>query len=298
MPRVLNHKGCLLSYTVRGEGPPVLFIQGVGVHASGWTRQIDALAARFTCVAFDNRGLGLSQPRGCPITVPQMADDALAIMDALGWHAAHVVGHSLGGLIAMHLARTARRRVASLALLCTFARGKAATPLSPWVLWTGLRTRIGTRRQRRFAFLRLVMPPAVLAGADRDALADELAPIFGHDLGVEPPVTMAQLRAMRAYDATPHLSEFADLPTLVVSAAHDRIAAAAVGRAFAARIPGARYVELANAAHGATIQCADAVNALLLEHFSGQRVQGARYTGDQTLGVNEPLAPVVSTTHD
>jgi pimeloyl-ACP methyl ester carboxylesterase len=268
MTRTLTHRGCNLSYTVRGEGPPVLFIQGVGVHGDGWTPQVDALAERYRCVSFDNRGMGRSQPPGCRIRVEQMADDATAIMDALRWESAHVIGHSLGGLIALHLALNARARVRSLSLLCTFARGRDATPLSWWVLWTGLRTKIGTRRQRRFAFLELVMPPAILQAADRDALAARLGPIFGHDLGEEPPITMKQLSAMRAYDATDRLGELAGLPTLVVSAAHDRIAAAKVGRALAAGIQSARYIELADASHGATIQCAVEVNELLLDHIA------------------------------
>jgi pimeloyl-ACP methyl ester carboxylesterase len=267
MTATVSHKGCTFSCTVRGQGPPVLFIQGVGVHASGWTPQIEALAGQFECVSFDNRGLGRSQPRGCAITVAQMADDAAAIMDALGWTSAHVVGHSLGGLVALHLALTARARVRSLALLCTFARGRDGTPITP-VLWTGLRTKIGTRRQRRHAFLELVMPRGLLRTADRDALAERLAPIFGHDLADAPAVTMAQLSAMRAYDASGRLHELAGLKTLVVSAAHDRIARPTVGRAMAAAIPGARYVELPDAAHGATIQCATEINAMLVEHVS------------------------------
>ncbi len=266
MTFTVTHKGCNLSCSVRGDGPPVLFIQGVGVHASGWAPQIDELAARYQCVSFDNRGLGSSQPRGCAITVEQMAEDAAAILDALRWESAHVVGHSLGGLVALHLALTARARVRTIALICTFARGRDGTPFSS-VLWTGLRTKIGTRRQRRRAFVELVMPPDVLRSGDRDALAERLAPVFGHDLGVEPPVAMAQLGAMRAYDATPRLGRLEGLPALVVSAAHDRIASAAAGRAMASRIPGARYVELPNAAHGAPIQCAAEVNALLAEHF-------------------------------
>jgi pimeloyl-ACP methyl ester carboxylesterase len=266
MTKTVAHKGCELSYRVDGAGAPVLFIQGVGVHGSGWTPQVDVLAGRFQCVTFDNRGLGSSQPPGCPITVEQMANDAEAVMDAVGWHSAHIVGHSLGGLVALHLALSARPRVRSLSLLCTFARGRDATPLSWWVLWTGLRTRIGSRRQRRHAFLRLVMPGHVLQTVDRDELAERLAPIFGHDLGVEPPITMKQLSAMRAYDATPRLAELAGLRALVVSAGHDRIAAPAVGRALASRIPGARFVRLADASHGATIQCSSEVNELLLEH--------------------------------
>jgi pimeloyl-ACP methyl ester carboxylesterase len=268
MTLMVRHKGCGLSYSVQGEGPPVLFIQGVGVHASGWTPQVDALAARYQCAAFDNRGLGRSQPRGCAITVDQMADDAAAILDALAWTSAHVVGHSLGGLVALQLALSAPAKVRSLSLLCTFARGRDATPLSWWVLWTGLRTKVGTRRQRRSAFLKLVMPPAILHAADRDELAERLAPIFGHDLGVEPPVTMKQLSAMRAYDARARLRELDGLPALVISAAHDRIATPKLGRALATGIGRARYVELASASHGATIQCAADVNALLVEHLA------------------------------
>jgi pimeloyl-ACP methyl ester carboxylesterase len=263
----VEHRGCRLAYWTRGDGPPVLFVQGVGVHGCGWRPQADGLAGRFRCVWFDNRGVGQSQPIGEPVTVDQMADDARAVLDAAGCASAHIVGHSLGGLVALNLALAARSRVRSLSLLCTFARGKDATRLSLAMLWTGLRTRIGTRRMRRRAFLELVLSPGELATADRDALADELAPVFGHDLADHPSIEMAQLRAMGRYDATPRLGELAGLATLVVSAAHDRIARPASGRAIAAGIPGARYVEIADAAHGLPIRQAERVNAVLAEHI-------------------------------
>jgi len=272
----IEHRGCRLTYAVRGEGPPVLLIQGVAVHGDGWGPQVDALSTQYRCLSFDNRGMGRSQPLGCPVSVAQMAEDALVLMDAQGWGAAHVVGHSLGGLVALHLALTTRARVQSLALLCTFARGRDATRLSLAMLWAGLRTRLGTRRQRRHAFLRIVMPPEALAGADRDALAARLAPIFGHDLADHPPVAMKQLAAMRAYDAAPRLGELAGLRTLVVSASHAPIAPPALGRELAAGIPGARHVEFPEASHGAPIQCADRVNALLMEHLGQGRPPEAR----------------------
>jgi pimeloyl-ACP methyl ester carboxylesterase len=197
-----------------------------------------------------------------------MAEDALVLMDAQGWESAHVVGHSMGGLIAQHLALSARQRVRSLSLLCTFARGRDVTQPSLWMIWTGLRTRIGTRRQRRYAFLKLVLPPETLAKADRDALAERLAPIFGHDLADQPSVAMKQLAAMGHYDATPRLGEIAGLPTLVVSAFHDRIARPELGRALAARVPEARYLEIADAAHGVPIECPEQINKMLLEHLA------------------------------
>ena len=273
---VVEYLSCPLAYTVRGEGPPVLLIQGVGVHGDGWTPQTDALAGRFRCLTFDNRGMGRSVPAGAPVTVEGMAGDALAVMDAVGWTSAHVVGHSLGGPVALQMALSEPGRVRSLSLLCTFARGADATRLSAWMLWVGLRTRIGTRAMRRNAFLQLVMPPGALAGGDHAALAARLAPLFGHDLADSPAVAMKQLRALAAYDATARLGELAGTPTLVLSASHDPIAPPRSGKALAAGIPGARYVEFAHASHGLPIQCAGEVNPLLAQHLdAAERSFGA-----------------------
>ena len=261
------HVGCQIAYQVQGSGPPAIFIQGLGVHGSAWAPQISVLAARYECLSFDNRGLGASQPLGARLTIEQMAEDTLALMDAQGWASAHVIGHSMGGLIALQVALSARERVRSLVLLCSFPRGRDAVGFSPAMLWTWLRTFIGTRRRRRSAFLETVMPRAALSGSDLARMAMELAELFGHDLADWPPVSIRQLWAMVRYDATPRLQELAGLPTLVASAAEDRVARPEGGRALAARIPGARFVEIPNAAHGAAIQHAARINALLMEHF-------------------------------
>ncbi|MDB6028350.1 MAG: putative hydrolase [Verrucomicrobiales bacterium] len=264
----LEYHGCRLAYTVTGSGTPVLFIQGTGVHGNGWMPQVEALAAQYNCISFDNRGMGGSQPIGCSITVEQMADDVIALMDAQGWDSAHIVGHSLGGLIALQLAIANRARVRSLSLLCTFAKGSLVTQFSWPMFWRGLRTYIGTRRMRRRAFLEMVMPHEMLASTDSEKLAASLAPLFGHDLADHPPVVMKQLAALRRYDATSKLSTLAGLPTLVVSATQDCVAKREFGQAIAAGIPGSRYVEIPKAAHGVTIQCADRINSLLRDHFS------------------------------
>jgi pimeloyl-ACP methyl ester carboxylesterase len=230
--------------------------------------QVEELAGQYRCLTFDNRGMGASQPIGTRLTVEQMAEDARVLVDAAGWQNAHVVGHSLGGLIALHLALTAPQQVRSLSLLCTFARGREVTRPTPWMVWTGLRSRVGTRRSRRRAFLEMVVTPQELAHADRDELGRRLAPIFGHDLADQPPIVMKQLSAMGAYDATPRLAELRRVPTLVVSAARDRIAPPRLGRALAAGIPGSRYVEIPEAAHGVPIADPARVNALLRAHLA------------------------------
>ena len=152
--------------------------------------------------------MGGSQPLTLPLTVEQMADDALALLTCQGWDSAHVVGHSLGGPVALELALSAPERVRSLALLCTVARGRDATRLSRRMLWLGLRSSLGTRRMRRRAFLEIVMPPGAVASSKAEELAARLAPLFGHDLAEQPPVAMRQLRALRAYDASTRLGRW------------------------------------------------------------------------------------------
>lgn len=244
-----------------------MFIQGVGVHGRGWMPQVATLRERFHCLSFDNRGIGASQPAGATITVEQMAQDTLWLMSRVGWDAAHVVAHSLGGPVALEMALTEPQRVRSLALLCTVARGRDATRLTRRMLWLGLRSRIGSRRSRRRAFLQIVMPSAALEGVNTDELAVELESLFGHDLADQPHVAMKQLSALRAFDATQRLAELVSMPTLVVSGAHDPIAPPQFGRVLAAGISGARYVELADASHGLTIQHAATINKLLEEHL-------------------------------
>lgn len=266
--RTLSHRGCPLAYDLRGSGPPVLFIQGVGVHGDGWRPQTDPLSERFACLSFDNRGMGRSQPAGGEITVDQMADDARAILDDVGWDSAHVVGHSLGGLVATQLALLIPRRMRSLTLMCTFASGRRAAPLTFRMMWLGMRTRIGTRRMRRRAFLRLVMPAQAVAGQDADALTGQLADVFGHDLADQPPVVSAQLKAMRRSDAAPRLGELAGIPTLVMGGEHDPIAPPRVIRVLADGIPGAIYQNFPDASHGLPIQFAAEVNARLENHLN------------------------------
>lgn len=264
-PHIAHHLGCPIAYDVVGSGPVVLMIQVVGAAGSAWLPQVEGLASRFTCITFDNRGMGRSRPAGRPITVEQMADDARAVLDHAGVSAAHVVGHSLGGLVAQHFAAAHPLRTKTLALLCTFATGKDAAPLTARMMWLGLRTRLGTRRMRRRGFLQLVMAPGTVP-ANADALAAQMAPLFGHDLADQPPVVNEQLKAMRRA-AVPNFAVMTSIPTLIATGVHDPIAPPRVAVKLRASIPHSRYAEFPDASHGLPIQHANRVNALLAEHF-------------------------------
>jgi pimeloyl-ACP methyl ester carboxylesterase len=140
------------------------------------------------------------------------------------------------------------------------------TGLSRKMLWLGIRTRVGTRRWRRLAFLQMVLSPDYLATHNRDQIALDLAPLFGHDLGDTPPVVMKQLAALKRFNATARLAELASIRTLVVSAQHDIIFPPRCGRALAEAIPGSYFLEVPFAAHGVTIEHADVINRALAEH--------------------------------
>lgn len=263
----LRRPDATIAYSVSGQGPPVLFIQGAGVPGIGWTPQITALSPLFCCASFDNRGIGESTAGA--VTVPDMVGDAVAVLDDLGWESAHLVGHSIGGVLAHQLALDCRPRVRSLALLCTFSRGKEAASLSPWIAWVGLRSRVGTRAARRRAFLEILLSDAERAGLDLDAEAERYGAFFGRDLADQPPVVTQQLMAMARHDARARLGELAGLPTLVLAGAEDRLARPAFNRDLAERIPGARFLEVPGAAHGLPLSMPELTNQRLTEHLRG-----------------------------
>lgn len=269
--RTIARDGLGIAYTRTGDGPPVLLVQGVGVIGSGWRPQTEQLRQSFTVITIDNRGIGASTLDDRQLTIEDMAADVLAVADAEGIDRFHLSGHSMGGLIAQQVALTARARVISLALLCTFLKGRQGTTLAPAMMLTAVRARVGTPTMRRRAFVELVMPKAYLSTVDRDQLCGDLGGIFGRDLADQPPIIMRQLNAMGRYDASSQLHTLEGIPTLIVSGAHDCIARPAYGRALAAAIPASRYVEFEDAGHALTIQRARDVNKLLEELFSSAR---------------------------
>ena len=107
--------------SVRGSGPPLYLVHGIGSRKEQWNPLIDALADEFTCVSFDLRGHGESPIPDTPYRLDQLVDDLEALRATLGHERIHVAGHSLGGMIGPAYARAHPVRVASLGLLSTAA---------------------------------------------------------------------------------------------------------------------------------------------------------------------------------
>ena len=112
-----------------GSGPPLLLIQGLGYARWGWEPVLEPLARSFDVLSFDNRGVGESEVPAGPYTAAELAADAVQVLDEAGVEHAHVVGTSLGGMIAQELALDYPERVEKLVLACTTPGGAKAFPM-------------------------------------------------------------------------------------------------------------------------------------------------------------------------
>jgi pimeloyl-ACP methyl ester carboxylesterase len=244
MPYTTSSDGTRIHYEVHGAGDPVLLIMGLGSNAYGWHRTIPWLSEHYQAIAFDNRGTGRSDvPRG-PYTVAQMADDTAAVLDAAGHERAHVIGASLGGMIAQRLATAHPRRLRSLVLVCTTPGGPQATRASGQVTAALTQTAedpsAAYRRNAWFLYgadTRTYHPERI----EEDIAARAKIPTKGTGY-------FGQLQAAMRHDAWDELPAIA-VPTLVVHGDADLLIPTANGERLAERIPGARLVLIPGAGH-------------------------------------------------
>lgn len=118
-----------IAWERHGTGPPLLLIHGLGYARWGWEPVVEPLARRFDVILFDNRGIGESDAPPGPYTVASMAKDAVQVLDEAGVDRAHILGTSLGGMVAQELALAWPERVDRLVLACTTPGGPKAFPM-------------------------------------------------------------------------------------------------------------------------------------------------------------------------
>ncbi len=268
---ILKAKDVDLYYEVSGAGDPVIFIQGVGVVGRGWSPQVKELSEKFQAITFDNRGIGQSVNRSGDLTIESMVTDTVALLDHLQLKSAHIVGHSMGGTIAQEFAIQHPERVKSLSLLCTFSQGRQAIQMNSRIFWLGLRTRVGTKKMRRKAFLEILYSKKFLSGVDSfDLLSAQTGSIVGRDLADSPKIILRQLKALSRHDSSEKLSKLVGIRTIVVSSKEDPIAKPKFGQDLARRIPNAKYLEIEDASHGIVLERPQEVNKILSNFINGK----------------------------
>ena len=100
-----------VDFSIAGSGPPIIFVHGIGGRRSGWDEIVRRLRKDFTCVTYDLRGHGLSPIPPVPYSLDELVEDLEALHTRLGLDKAHIIGHSLGGMIAPAYARAYPDRV-------------------------------------------------------------------------------------------------------------------------------------------------------------------------------------------
>jgi pimeloyl-ACP methyl ester carboxylesterase len=228
----------------RGQGPDVLLLCGLGDPIEVWQPQLDALSDRYRLTAFDNRGVGRTKltARGC--SAATMADDAAAVVRAMGIPAAHVMGFSGGSAMAQELALRHPDLVRSLVLMSTYARADAHFR-SALTFWRWMVESAPGERAAFEAFFLWIYTPRAHENGMVDELIDE-ALEFAHPQSVEE--FQAQLDVFLAHDTFDRLGEIR-VPTLVLAGEVDIITPPRQGRLVADRIPGAEFEVLPGEAH-------------------------------------------------
>jgi pimeloyl-ACP methyl ester carboxylesterase len=243
-----------LCYETFGERthPTVLLIMGFGVQMLGWDAAFcNALAARgFYVVRFDNRDIGLSTQcsDGEPYTLEDMALDAVALLDALQVASAHIVGASMGGMIAQLMAIHHPTRVRSLTSIMsnTGAPGVGwPRPEAFWVLTTRAPTERAPFVDHMVQVIRAIESPAYRA--EEDVVRTRIA--AGYDRSYKPAGVARQARALMAASSREEALATLDVPTLVIHGEADALVQCDGGQATARVVPNARLLLVPGMGH-------------------------------------------------
>jgi pimeloyl-ACP methyl ester carboxylesterase len=235
-----------IEYYIEGSGPPLLMIMGFGGSADSWGRPfIDELNLHFTTIRFSNRGTGQSTKPTDTFTIRTMADDAKNLLDVLEIQRPHVLGISMGGMIAQEFALNYPERVNGFVLGCTSASAARGTPASGETLGKLAPNPQLSREQVIQNFFEVVCSPDFIArgqaflGTMTQQALERPTPV--ETLG-------KQMMAIQQHDTLDRLSEV-KAPTLVLHGEEDALLPRANGDQVHAALPGSEYVTIPVVGH-------------------------------------------------
>lgn len=243
----------MISFIRKGQGEPVILLHGIGGGARSFQHQVDGLSDQFDCVAWDAPGYGQSVQ--LPSTTFETLSASLAqLLDSLGLKSAHLVGHSLGGMIAQDFVARYPTRVRSLVLSCTspaFGRSDGdwqkqfiSARLDP--IERGMTMEENARE----------LLPSLMTNAKPEDVALAIACMAE----VPIPTYRAVVHCLVTFDRRASLPTIA-VPTLVLASENDRAAPAPVLEKMASKIPGALYRCLPQSGHLVNLEDRQAFNA-------------------------------------
>lgn len=261
-----------LYYEEQGSGDPLLLIMGLAADSQAWLFQVPEFAQHYRTITFDNRGVGRSAKPAGPYTIHEMADDALAVLDHLGVEKAHVVGVSMGGMIAQELVLRHPDRVRGLVLACTYPEPSAdieaqrtftVSQLGGSVTASG-EVEIDIKAIDPMQFFQQLLPQVFNQEFIMKDLG-KLMQVFSGALqyGFSLEAILGQVSAVMGHRATDRLHGIA-APTLVITGDADRLIPPSNSEILAQHIPGAKLVKIPGGSHGFNFETPDVFNREVL----------------------------------
>ena len=258
--------GISLFYERHGAGEPVLLIQGMsGTHLAWGDAFLAGLGENVEIVTYDHRGVGTSTPQDQPFAIAQLADDAAGLLDALEWERAHVLGISMGGMVAQELALRDPRRIRTLTLGCTYPGGAEAQLADPALIQELAGALLSGDRERA---LRTGFVANLSAAHIADEANWEPFEAMATAVPVAVSVIMLQMQAVMGHDTSARLSSI-EAPTLVVHGTEDRMLPVVNGELIARSIPHARLELLEGVGHMFWWEQPERSAALVRSHVLG-----------------------------
>jgi len=255
-----------LRYLDVGKGPTVVLIHGLAGDHSAWRPQIELLRERYRVIAFDNRGAGESTQVDEPVSTRDLAEDTLGLMAALGLQSAHVVGRSMGGAIAQHIALAAPERVESLVLCASFARLDALGRRVLSNMREALEWRMSWADHARHSVQNFVS--AKFFNEQPEAVA-AIERLIGGETRL-PACYVRQNEACQARDTVSQLGRIRQ-PAMVMAGYSDPICSLTATRALSQGLAGATTEIFADASHFFLIEQPERFNRLLVEWLAARR---------------------------
>jgi pimeloyl-ACP methyl ester carboxylesterase len=239
-------EGIELHYERAGDGEPLLLIQGMsGTHRSWGQPFLSELEQDFDCISFDHRGVGYSSRVHEPFTIAELAADAVGLLDAIGVERAHLLGISMGGMVAQDLALAYPERLRSLTLGGTYCGGPGSQLMDPADFQTLVDAMASGSQERVFrASWELNLSPGFRADEGRYAEFKAMA----EAVPVPQETVQLQLQAVVAHDTTAQLPNLG-LQTLVIHGSADRVLPFVNGAQIAALMPDAYLERLEDVGH-------------------------------------------------
>ncbi|MGI9311583.1 MAG: alpha/beta fold hydrolase [bacterium] len=251
-----------VNHRIDGEGPPLYMVHGIGARMTAWDGVLDGLRAHFACVRYDLRGHGMSPAPAPPYSLAQLVADLEALRRRLGHERIHIIGHSLGGMIAPAYARAHPDRVLSLGLLSTAAaRGREdrakLRAVGAAMQAHGVEATVGAFVDRWFTDAFIAAEPDLIAMRIRQ-INDTPEAVFR---------SVFQLYAET--EMQPWLREIA-CPCLVLTGALDNACNPRLNRRIAGELPHAELVILEDLKHAILLEAPQRVLASLKKFLLNQ----------------------------